>query len=96
MPPGLRFLKGLVIALTLTMIVGVITVVAVLVTRMPRLTQAAPLLPDTLTLPPGTTATAVTAGEGWFAVVTDDNRILILDRTGKLRQEVTIQPPLVP
>lgn len=92
MPPGLRFLKGLVIALTLTMIVGVITVVAVLVTRMPRLTSTLPVLPDQLTLPPGTTAAAVTAGDGWFAVVTTDNRILILDHTGKLRQDIKIQP----
>lgn len=93
MPPGLRFLKGLVIALTLTMIAGVITVVAVLVTRMPRM-SATPLLPDALILPAGTTATAVTAGDGWFAVVTTDDRILIFDRNGGMRREIPIQPLL--
>lgn len=90
LPPGLRFLKALVIVLTLTMIGGVITVVGVLVTRMQHMNRA-PLLPEALTLPQGTRAAAVTAGEGWFAVVTTDDRILIFDRNGKMRQEITVQ-----
>lgn len=92
LPPSLRLLKWLVIVLTLTMIGGVIAVVAVIVTRMPQMTAAGPVLPETLTLPDGATAAAVTAGTGWFAVVTTDDRILIFGRDGKLRQEVRIQP----
>jgi Flp pilus assembly protein protease CpaA len=92
LPPSLRFLKWLVIVLTLTMIGGVITVVAVIVTRMPQGMAAGPVLPDTLTLPPGTTAAAITAGAGWFAVVTTDDRILIFGRNGEMQQEIRVDP----
>ena len=95
LPPGLKFLKALVIVLTLTMIGGVITVVGLLVTRMPQMARA-PVLPEALTLPQGTQAAAVTAGNGWFAVVTTDDRILIYDRNGEMLQEIAIQLPLDP
>jgi Family of unknown function (DUF6476) len=88
LPPGLRFLKGLVIALALTMMAGVITIVALLVTR---LNGSVPL-PDSITLPDGAAAQAITVGNNWYAVVTTDNRILIFDRlTGALRQEVAVE-----
>ena len=91
LPPSLRFLKWLVIALTLTMIVGVITVVGLLVTRMPTAFSApGPALPDGFALPEGTKAAAVTFGQGWVAVVTEDDRILIFGRDGQLRQEVEL------
>jgi hypothetical protein len=90
LPPGLRFLKGLVIVLMIVMIVGVITIVALLVTRM---SPSALPLPDTITLPDGAKAQAVTAGDGWYGVVTTDNRILIFNRlTGTLMQELAITP----
>jgi hypothetical protein len=93
LPPGLRFLKALVIVLTLTMIGGVITVVAVIVTRMPQAMQPLPKMPDVISLPDGTRAAAFTQGPEWYAVVTADNRILIFDRrTGALRQSVEILP----
>ena len=92
LPPGLRFLKFLVIVLTLTMIVGVITIVWVIVTRMPQAMQRPADLPDSITLPDGTRATAFTQGADWYAVVTADDRILIFDRaTGALRQTVMLQ-----
>ena len=89
LPPSLRFLKRLVTVLTLTMIVGVITVVGLLVTR---LQQANPLptLPEGLTLPEGTSAAAVTFGAGWIAVVTADDRILIYDKNGRLLQDIKL------
>ena len=80
------------ILLTLTMIVGVITIVWVIVTRMPQAMQRAPALPDSITLPDGTRATAFTQGSDWYAVVTAQDQILIFDRvTGALRQTVTLQ-----
>ena len=80
------------ILLTLTMIVGVITIVGVIVTRMPQAMQRAPALPDSITLPDGTRATAFTQGSDWYAVVTAQDQILIFDRvTGALRQTVTLQ-----
>ena len=79
------------ILLTLTMIVGVITIVGVIVTRMPQAMQRPPSLPDAITLPDGTRATAFTQGSNWYAVVTDNDQILVFDRaTGDLRQTVTL------
>ncbi|SEN45283.1 hypothetical protein SAMN05216227_101465 [Pseudorhodobacter antarcticus] len=95
LPPSLRFLKGLVTVLTLTMIVGVITVVGVLVTRMPQSFASAPVgptLPAAIVLPEGARAQAVTFGAGWVAVVTQNDRILIYSTAGALRQEVTLLP----
>lgn len=91
LPPSLRLLKGLVIALTLTMIGGVITVVGLLVTRMPQAFSApAPTLPDGFVLPEGTRAAAVTFGKGWILVVTEDDRVLVFGRDGALRQEMLL------
>lgn len=92
LPPSLRLLKWLVIVLTLTMIGGVITVVGLIVTRLPQAFSAGPELPADLTLPDGARAQAVTFGTGWTAVVTSDDRILIFGRDGDLRQEVKLSP----
>jgi Flp pilus assembly protein protease CpaA len=91
LPPSLRLLKWLVIVLTLTMIGGVITVVTLIVTRMPQAFVASgPTLPDSITLPEGIEAKAVTFGKGWIAVVTADDHILILGPDGKVRQDLKI------
>ena len=88
LPPSLRFLKGLVIVLTLTMIGGVITVVGLLVTRMPQSLGPRPLpaLPAAVTLPAGARAQAVTFGQGWVGVVVTDGaaqRFLVYNPDGK-------------
>jgi len=102
LPPSVRFLKWLVIVLTLTMIVGVITVVAVIVTRIPQVMgDAEPQmgqLPPAITLPEGVTPGAATFGQGWIAVVVvegDDGaeRIMIFGNDGRLRQEIPIEAP---
>lgn len=97
LPPSLRLLKWLVVVLTLTMIGGVITVVALIVTRMPQaFVPQSPAVPADLALPKGTTATAVTFGTGWVAVVTTDDRILIFGQDGDLRQEISLLPGEAP
>lgn len=84
-------MKALVILLTLTMIVGVITVVFLLVTRMPRAFARLPPMPEAISLPDGTRAAAFTQGMDWYAVVTADDQILIFDReTGALKQTVKV------
>ena len=85
------------IVLTLTLIGGVITVVAVLVTRIPETSAGTsrPALPETLVLPKGVTARAVTFGTGWIAVVGQGDggeRILIYAPHGKLVQDVPLMP----
>ena len=87
----LRYLKWLVTALTITMIGGFLTIVALFVMRFAEMNRVE--LPDEITLPDGVVATAFTRGEGWFAVVTAENEILIYSRvTGNLRQRIRIEP----
>ncbi len=70
------------------MIGGLLVVVSLLVIRF---SQTAPPLPDQISLPDGATPRAFTQGDNWYAVVTDDDRILIFDRlTGALRQTVIV------
>jgi hypothetical protein len=88
LPPDLRFLKLLVTGLTATMILGLLTIIGLLVIRLPG---GAPALPGQVALPEGETARAVTFGRGWIAVVTEGDEILILDAgTGALRQRLSI------
>ncbi len=76
--------------LTAVMIGGVLVTFALIVIR---LSDRTPTLPDQVELPDGARAQAVTIGNNWYAVVTDDNRILIFDKTtGRQRQEVFIEP----
>ncbi|RBI84252.1 hypothetical protein DRV85_12465 [Rhodosalinus halophilus] len=87
-PAQLRLLRRLVTVLTATMIVGLLVVIGLLVIR---LTDRTPALPESIALPDGAAAVALTQGPGWYAVVTDDDRILIFDRdTGALRQSVRV------
>ncbi len=75
--------------LTAVMIGGVLVTFALIVIR---LTDRTPALPDQVELPDGAKAQAVTIGSNWYAVVTDDNRILIFDKTtGRQRQEIVIE-----
>lgn len=89
-------MRLLVTVLTGVMIAGIVIIVALIWTRYNG--GDAPLpeaiaLPDTITLPNGTAASAFTQGTDWYAVVTEDDRILIFDRTsGDLRQEITLLP----
>lgn len=79
--------------LTVIMVGGLLAVVALLVIRLSDAPSAAlTQLPGEITLPAGESARAVTFGEGWIAVVTTSDKILILDaNTGDLRQEIAIK-----
>jgi Flp pilus assembly protein protease CpaA len=89
LPASLRLLKWLVIALTASMIGGVIAVVWLLVTRLP-IPHAGVVVPPSLALPAGAVAEAVTMGPGWIGVATTDGRLFIFAPDGKLRQEIKI------
>ncbi len=85
----MRYLKWLVTTLTVTMIVGLVVLIAVIVMRLNE--TPAQSFPDQIALPDGAIATAITRGSDWIAVVTDDDRILIYDTTGQtLRQEIAV------
>ncbi len=72
------------------MILGLLAIVTVVVIRFSS--SPDPMrLPDKITLPAGTTMTGFARGGDWFAVVTDDGRILIYDAgSGALRQSVAV------
>ena len=88
LPPGLRFLRQLVTVLTVVMIVGVVLIAVLLVIR---LNQPVLTIPDQITLPAGTVAISYTQNHDWFAVVTDENKILIFDLNGRLTQKVDVK-----
>lgn len=75
----------------ITMIGGVITVVGLLVTRMPDAASfQAVALPERLSLPPGAAPLAVTQGPDWVGVMTTDGRLFVFAPDGTLRREVAI------
>jgi hypothetical protein len=87
---GLRLLRVLVTVLTGTMIVGIAALVLLLYLRLPgpATSAAPPALPDAITLPEGARAQAVTAGPGWWAVVTQAGDILIYDASGAMTRRL--------
>ncbi|WP_055082450.1 DUF6476 family protein [Jannaschia donghaensis] len=87
LPPDLRFLKTLVTMLTGVMIVGLITVVVLLVTRLPG---AAVTLPDRLQVPNGTSIVAVTQAPSYWIATTTDDRVLIFAPDGTFRRDIPL------
>lgn len=84
--PELAWLRRLVTALALVMMLGIAVVAA---TLWLRLSPSLPELPKAITLPNGETAAAVTFARDWTVVVTGNGNILLFDRGGRLRQSVT-------
>ncbi len=90
-PTNLKFLRNLVTILTATMIIGVIIIIGLLVMRL-NAPKAAVSFPDSIELPDGVIATAFTKGDGWYAVITEDQRILIFDaKNGAIRQAINLE-----
>lgn len=83
--PELAWLRRLVTALALMMMLGIAVVAA---TLWLRLSPSLPELPEAITLPNGETAAAVTFARDWTVVVTGAGTILLFDSTGRLRQSV--------
>ncbi len=83
-------------ALTVTLILGVITIVGLLVIRLSRLAPPPPL-PATVQLPAGEKAMAMTLGSDWLGVVTIDaagtERIRVLDRETGAERGLTLIAP---
>lgn len=88
--PEIRFLKLLVTALTATMIVGLVAIVALLVIRLPG--QATlPALPETIQLPEGAEVQAVTFARDYTVVVTGAGAVLLYRPDGSLAQTVVLE-----
>ena len=82
--------------LTASMILGLVTIIALIVIRVPNVirTVADPVpLPENITLPADTKPASFTQGSDWYAVITTKDKILIFNRSdGKLRQTIAINP----
>lgn len=89
--PHLRFLKLLVAGLAVAMVIGLAAIIVILWTRL----GAAPLpeLPDSVSLPNGATAAAVTFAGDRLIVVTDGDEVLVYDSAGKLSQRIELSQP---
>lgn len=89
--PVVRFLKILVTALTVVMILGLVAIVGLLVTRLGGGTPPLPVLPNLIKLPEGTGAEAVTIARDYTVVVTDRGTVLLYRKDGTLAQTITIE-----
>ncbi len=76
----MRFLKRLVTTLTVVMIAGLVTIVALLVIRLGSPPAPLPALPENIALPEGARVAAVTLARDWVVVVTEAGEILLYDR----------------
>lgn len=75
------------------MILGLIAIVALLVTRLPA-PPAAPTPAGGIRLPDGVTPLAVTLGTGWALAVTGEDEIVVFDpMTGAVSQRVKMERP---
>ena len=88
LPQNLRFLQRLVTLLTVSMIVGILTIAALLAFK---LRSENINFPQTLTLPDRTKPIAFTQTKDWYSVITDKNEILIYKNDGTLIKSIIVQ-----
>ena len=88
LPRNLRFLQRLVTLLTVSMIVGILTIAALLAFK---LRSKNINFPQTLTLPDGTKPMAFTQTKDWYSIITEANEILIYKNDGTLIRSITVQ-----
>lgn len=91
LPPDLRFLKLLVATLTGVMILGLLTLIALLALRLPGPTQPLPLVPEGIALPEGARPAALTFTPQRLIIVTQEGAVLVYDRgTGRLLESLPL------
>ena len=88
LPRNLRFLQRLVTLLTVSMILGILTIAALLAFK---LRSENINFPQTLTLPDGTKPIAFTQTKDWYSIITEANEILIYKNDGTLIRSITVQ-----
>ncbi|MCR8725310.1 DUF6476 family protein [Frigidibacter sp. ROC022] len=89
---NLRLLRWLVTLLTTVMIVGIVVIIGLMIWRLNQGPGPTPrLLPESIALPEGVKARAVTLGEGFVLVLTEGDEVLVYDaESGKLRQRARL------
>lgn len=80
--------------MTVLMLVMIFGIIGILGLIWHRYSKAQAPLPEVITLPDGARASAYTQGSDWYAVVTEEDVILIFDRaTGRLRKSIDVAAP---
>ncbi len=89
----MRWLKVLVAVLTVTLIVGFLTIVVMIVLRFNDINRPTlNPLPATIQIPSQAGVVGYTETPDWYLVVTSNNEIFVFDRgTDKLIQTVIVQ-----
>jgi hypothetical protein len=91
LPANLRFLRGLVTVLTAVMILGVITIVALLVIRLNAPAPQVLVAPGDFALPDGVGAVGISVIEDRTVIVGDDGVIRVFDtRSGAALRDIEI------
>ena len=97
-PKNLKFLRLLVIVLTITMICGIITLVLVIVIKMPNYNNTESMqlpamqLPAEIILPDNMKVETFSIGSNHYLIVTKNDEVLIYDRrTNILEQRIKIK-----
>ena len=88
LPRNLRFLQRLVTLLTVSMILGILTIAALLAFK---LRSENINFPQTLTLPDGTKPIAFTQTKDWYSIISETNEILIYKNDGTLIRSIAVQ-----
>ena len=88
LPRNLRFLQRLVTLLTVSMIVGILTIAALLAFKLHSENID---FPQTVTLPDGTKPIAFTRTKDWYSIISETNEILIYKNDGTLIKSITVQ-----
>ena len=91
--PQLRFLRALVTVLAGVMIVGLLVLIVLIVIRFRHDSASFPALPAAITLPDGVSVQSMTAGPGWYMIVTTDGRALVYGTDGALVSESQLTLP---
>ena len=89
--PHLRFLKLMVGGLAVAMVLGLGAIVTILWLRLSA--PALPDLPESVSLPEGSTAEAVTFARDRLIVVTNRGEVLVFGSDGVLQQQVVLDQP---
>lgn len=79
LPPNLRFLRVLVTVLTAVMILGVLTIVALLVIRLGDSGQTVLVHPEVFAIPEGVNTVGYSIHEGLVIIVGDDHVIRVFE-----------------
>lgn len=91
--PYIRWLRRLVIFLTVTMTVGFVLIIVMFAIRFREFDRKESIdFPAAIELPADIIPLAYTQGIGWYAIVTEGDKILIYDQaTGELTNTIDIE-----